>query len=153
MEQEFWGLVQFGREVVKHFGRIPMVLHTDHGSVTRLEYLPLIRIEAKHFRWHAELTQGGSLLRYRAGTGALNRLPDALSRNPPDRDDLILARIGEWTQHRAIIRGVQSDIQQGRFDDDEPEVYVFDPKMEAAWRAQEAARAELGAQGWAGGLI
>ena len=31
-EQEFWGLLQLRRETVKHFGRIPVVIHTDHGS-------------------------------------------------------------------------------------------------------------------------
>jgi hypothetical protein len=63
--QEFFGILHFKREVVKHFGRIPMILHTDHGSITRLEYLPLDRIDAKHYRWHAEITQGGTLLLYR----------------------------------------------------------------------------------------
>ena len=107
LEQEFWGLLQLKRETVKHFGRIPMILHTDHGTITRIEYLPLARIDAKHYRWHAELTQGGSVLLYRAGTGALHTLPDALGRHPPDRDRLVLARIGEWTQLRSTIRRVQ----------------------------------------------
>eukprot|EP00969_Alexandrium_andersonii_P018652 814590-Alexandrium_andersonii.AAC.1 len=49
-EQEFWGLLQLRREIAKHFGRIPPVMYTDHGTVTRLEYLPLQRIEAKHYR-------------------------------------------------------------------------------------------------------
>ena len=109
------------REVVKHFGRIPIVLHTDHGTITRIEYLPLARVDAKHFRWHAELVQGGSLLLYRAGSGALHRLPDALGRHPPERDRLILARIGEWTQLRSSIRGIERAIMEGEFDDDEPE--------------------------------
>ena len=56
-EQEFWGLLQMKREIVKHFGRIPIVMHTGHGTLT-LEYLPLEWIEAKHYRCHAELTQG-----------------------------------------------------------------------------------------------
>ena len=55
-EQEFWGCLQLKREIVKHFGRIPIIMHTDHGSLTRLEYLPLSRVEAKHYRWHAEIT-------------------------------------------------------------------------------------------------
>ena len=75
-------MVQLKTEIVKHFGRIPIVMHTDHGTITRLEYLPLDRIEAKHFWWHAELTQGGTLLLYRPGTGALPKLPAAVSRNP-----------------------------------------------------------------------
>ena len=82
-EQEFWGLLQLKRAIVKHFGRIPIIMHTDHANLTRFEYLPLERIDAKHYRWHAELVQGGSLLLYRPGTGAMHRLPDALSRNPP----------------------------------------------------------------------
>ena len=35
-EQEFWGLLQLRREIVKHVGRIPPVMHTDHGTSTRL---------------------------------------------------------------------------------------------------------------------
>ena len=45
-EQEFWGLLQLRREIAKHFGRIPMVIHTDHANLVRLEYLPLDRIDA-----------------------------------------------------------------------------------------------------------
>ena len=55
LEQEFWGLLQLRRAIVKHFGRIPIVMHTDHGTITRIEYLPLARTDAKHYRWHAEL--------------------------------------------------------------------------------------------------
>ena len=106
LEQEFWGLLQLRREIIKHFGRIPPIMHTDHGYLTRIEYLPLPRIDAKHYRWFTELTQGGALLLHRAGKGALLKLPDALGRNPPNRDDLILARTGEWTQLRAAIKGV-----------------------------------------------
>ena len=45
-------------------------MQTDHANLTRFEYLPLERIDAKHYRWHAEIVQGGSLLLYRPGTGA-----------------------------------------------------------------------------------
>ena len=118
-EQEFWGLWMFRRETVKHFGRVPCVIHTDHGTLTRLEYLPLPRIEPKHFRWHAELTSGGSRFLYRAGTGAAHRVPDALSRHPPVRDDLILARTGDWEQHRSVIRGIEREILDGTFGEDD----------------------------------
>ena len=70
------------------------------------------------------------MLLYRAGTGALHTLPDALGRHPPERDKLILARTGEWTQLRSTIRGVQQAIIEGEFDDDEPEPYTFDPAKE-----------------------
>eukprot|EP00969_Alexandrium_andersonii_P227480 10046244-Alexandrium_andersonii.AAC.1 len=69
-------------------------MYTDHGTVTRLEHLPLQRIEAKRYRWYAEVTAGGALLLYRPGTGVLHELPDSLSRRLPQRDDLNLARIG-----------------------------------------------------------
>ena len=105
-EQEFWGLLQLKRQTTKHFGRIPIIMHTDHANLTRFEYLPLERIDAKHYRWHAELVQGGCLLLYKPGVGAMHRLPDALSRNPDCRDALNLARIGDWTKMRHVIRGV-----------------------------------------------
>ena len=50
-EQAFWGLLQLRRETVNHFGRIPPATHTDHGTITRLAYLPRQRIEATHYRW------------------------------------------------------------------------------------------------------
>ena len=106
--------------MVKHLGRIPAIIHTDHANIARLEALPLPRVDAKHFRWCSELLQGGSRLLHRPGAGALHRGLDAISRHPEGRDKLILARASEWKRHRAAIRGVQESILQGEFDDDEP---------------------------------
>ncbi len=66
------------------------------------------------------------MLLYRPGTGAMHKLPDALSRNPESRDALNLARIGDWTKQRHIIRGVQATITEGSYDDEDPPPYVFD---------------------------
>jgi len=131
-EQECWGLVCFKREAVKHFGRIPMVLHTDHANIVRMESLPLERIDAKHYRWYTEIVSGCCLLKYRAGAGALHQLPDALSRNPPERDFLNLARTSEWTQLKQNIRGVQKDIAEGRFDDEDPPLHKVSMEQEVA---------------------
>ena len=60
---------------------------------------------------------------YRVGTGALHMIPDGVSRNPVDRDLLILARIGEWAQHRSNIRGIASSLASGEYDDEDPPVY------------------------------
>ena len=49
------------REVRKHFGFIPVIMLTDHGNIARLEHLPIIRIEAKHYRWFAEIVCDGSM--------------------------------------------------------------------------------------------
>ena len=100
-------------------------MHTDHANLTRFEYLPLERIDAKHYRWHAELVQGGCLLLYRPGTGQLHRMPDALSRHPTARDALNLARIGDWTKQRHVIRGIQNAIVEGALKDDDPDPYEF----------------------------
>ncbi len=107
--------------MVKHLGRIPAVIHTDHANIARVEGLPLERIEAKHFRWNSELRQGGSRLLHRPGAGTLHKAPDGISRHPEGRDRLILARSSEWQRHRAAIRGVDEGIDKGEFDDDEPE--------------------------------
>ena len=48
--------------------------------------MPLSQVDAKHFRWHAEVTSGGRLLIYQAGKGIAHRGPDSLSRNPEQRD-------------------------------------------------------------------
>ena len=55
----------------------------------------------------------------------MHRLPDALSRNPDCRDALSLARIGDWTKHRRVVRGVQETIKTGEFGDDDPPPYRF----------------------------
>ena len=114
----------------KHLGRIPAVFHTDHINIVRIESLPLDRIDAKIYRWHAEIVSGSCLLNYRAGAGTLHRLPDALSRNPPDRDFLNLARTSDWTQLKQTIRGVQKDVDEGRFDDENPPLYKIDHQAE-----------------------
>lgn len=93
-------------------------------QITRLDHLPLHRIDAKHIRWHKEHVQDGSLLLYRIGAGALHSLPDASSRNPCKRDELILARTGDWVLYRKAIRGVQDAIEDGRFSDDNPPPYT-----------------------------
>ena len=82
-EQELWGLLCARRDSVKHLCRIPVILHTDHANITRLDALPLARVEPKHFRWITELLQGGSRLVYRPGSGVLHKGPDAISRPRP----------------------------------------------------------------------
>ena len=73
------------------------------------------------------LVQGGSLLLYRPGTGAMHKLPDALSRHPPTRDALNIARIGDWTKFRHVTRGVQASIDaEARDGDEDPQLYHFD---------------------------
>jgi len=118
-EQELWGLLCARRDMVKHLGRIPAIIHTDHANLTRLDTLPLERIEPKHFRWASELLQGGSRLFHRPGAGALHRAPDAISRHPEGRDRLILAKADSWTKHRLTIKGVQDTIASGEFDDED----------------------------------
>ena len=59
---------------------------------------------------------------YRPGAGVLHRAPDGISRNPEGRDKLLVARSSEWKNQRARIRGVREAIEQGDFDDDEPEL-------------------------------
>ena len=120
-EQEFWGLLCSRRDMVKHFGRIPAIIHTNHGNIARVEGLPLERVEAKHFRWYSELRQGGSRLLHRPGVGTLHKAPDGISRHPERRDRLILVRSSEWHRYRAVIKGVDDGIEAGEFDDDEPE--------------------------------
>ena len=91
------------REMIKHMGRIPAVIHTDHANIARVEGLPLERVEAKHVRWNSELRRGGSRFLHRPGPGTLRKAPDGISRHPEGRDRLILARTAEWEKYRAII--------------------------------------------------
>ena len=118
------------REIIKHFGRIPAVLHTDHGKIVRMEHLPIGRIDAKHFRWYTEFTSGAWQILYRPGSGPMHRAADALSRNPEHRDLLVLARTSEWNQHRAVIRGIQTAIDDGVMDDEDPPLHQVRPEDE-----------------------
>ena len=76
-----------------------------------------------------------------AGSGALNRAPDALSRH---RDKLILARAQDWDRQRASIERVQEGIRKSEFDTDEPELVAIDqlpaeafgPSLQKCWRRQ-----------------
>ena len=88
-EQEHWGLLLTKREKNKQLGRIPVVNHTDHANLTRLESLDLSRIDPKHYRWYQEVVEGGSLLLHRAGASSLHKGPDGLGRNVEGRDHLI----------------------------------------------------------------
>ncbi len=121
-----------------------MVMHTDHGNAARLEHMPLGRIDAKHSRWHSEITQRGPLPLYRSGTGALHKVPDGLGRNHTMRDHIILARTGDWAKHDALIRGVAAAHDAGEFDDEEPEFYVLLPEsteeQKAVWESFRCGR-------------
>ena len=125
-EQEFYAILNTKRAARLNFGDIPAVITTDHANLARVDSLPLERVEAKHFRWNAEIRADGSKLLYAAGTGARHRGPDALSRHPPGRDQLILARSSEWDQYRVRIRGVEEGIAAGRFTHDDPGVIEVD---------------------------
>ena len=108
--------------MVRHLGRIPVIIHTDHANTSRLEALPLARVDAKHVRWCSELLQGGSRLHRPPGLSSSNRSPHAISRHPEGRGQLVLARASEWNKHHVAIRGVQQSIMDGEFEDDEPAV-------------------------------
>ena len=113
------------REKNKQLARIPCVNHTDHANLARLdtmrkahgscstsglESLELNRIDSNHYRWSAEVTEGGSLLLHRPGTSALHKGPDGFCRNVEGRDKLILAKSTAWTHYRKRIKGVREAI-------------------------------------------
>ena len=68
-------------------------------------------------------------------------VPDALSRHPPLRDQLNLARIGDWAQHRENIRGTVMEIESGFIDDEDPTPYTGEdlPPADVAAAAAELA--------------
>ena len=118
--------------MIKHLGRIPAIIHTDHANIARVEGLPLESIEPKHFRWNSELRQGGCKILHRPGVGTSHKAPDGISRHPEGRDQLILARQTEWHKYRAIIKGIDDGIEAGEFDDDDPLAVEIDSVPEEA---------------------
>ena len=110
--QEFYALLCCGREVVKHFGRIPKIIHTDHARIVRQVDLPLGRIDPMEYRWMVELTQGGSPLMYRPGTSQAHRGPDGLSRNVPGLQGIVLARKRDWVTFRSLIQGIPEALEE-----------------------------------------
>ena len=50
----------------------------------------------------------------------MHKGPDAISRHPEGRDQLILAKANEWAKHRSVIKGLTDAIEAGEFDDEEP---------------------------------
>ena len=117
--QEFYALLCTVREAVKHFGRIPKVIHTDHATIVRQADLPLARIDPMDYRWMTELKQGGSLLLHRPGTSQSHQGPDGLSRNPRGAQSVILARKREWIAFRAEIKGIEQGLEE---EDDEEKI-------------------------------
>ena len=105
------------RDAVKHFGRIPKIIHTDHARIVRQVDLPLGRIDPMEYRWMVELQQGGSLLLYRLGTSQAHHGPDGLSRNPPGTSQLVLARKRDWISFRAAVKGIQAALQEEEDED------------------------------------
>ena len=69
--------------------------------------MPLTRIDSKHFRRFAEIVSDGSRIVYRAGTGALHRAPDGISRHPENMGELLRARMAEWGLHDGGIEQLQ----------------------------------------------
>ena len=110
--QEFYALLCCSREVVKHFGRIPKIIHTDHARIVRQVDLPLGRIDPMEYRWMVELTQGGSPLMYRPGTSQAHQGPDGLSRNVPGLQSIVLARKRDWIDFRAKIKGISQALEE-----------------------------------------
>ncbi len=73
--QEFYALLCYSREAVKHFGWIPKIIHTDHARIVRQVDLPLGRIDPMEYRWMVELTQGGSPLNCAGSEEGLDTVP------------------------------------------------------------------------------
>ena len=52
---------------------------------------------------------------------------------------MILARTGDWAQHRAVIRGIRADIVKGHFDSEEPEIWDKTQELDIAGAVAAAA--------------
>ena len=143
-EQELWGLLATKREIRKQLGSIPVIMHTDHANLARLENLTASRIEAKIFRWFSEIVSDGSILLHRPGQASSHRGPDGISRNPPGRDKLIRAKDSEWKDWRKRIRGIQQAIESGKADAEEPESLTLEALEEHDPRALEELSPEEG---------
>lgn len=109
------------RDCVEQLGGILAILQSGHLNITCVDASPLPRFAPKHFRWMRDLFQGGSRLLYRPCTGALHLGRYATSRHRGGRDHLIPAKASKCSKQRATTKGAQLEIEEGAFNDNEPE--------------------------------
>ena len=98
---ETYAQLEVRRAVKGMIGPLRCVMWTDHSNLTRLQTSE--EIQPKHLRWLSELLADGSVLRSLSGRSA--KLADGLSRNPPERDELLAQRTKDLQGLIGQLRG------------------------------------------------
>ncbi|CAE7222588.1 pol [Symbiodinium necroappetens] len=98
---ETYAQLEVRRAVKGMLGPLRCIMWTDHSNLTRLQTSE--EIQPKHLRWLSELLADGSTLRSLSGRSA--RLADGLSRNPPERDELLQQRTKDLQGLIGQLRG------------------------------------------------
>ena len=98
---ETYAQLEVRRAVKGMIGPLRCIMWTDHSNLTRLQTSE--EIQPKHLRWLSELLADGSVLRSLSGRSA--KLADGLSRNPPERDELLSQRTKDLQGLIGQLRG------------------------------------------------
>ena len=101
--EQLWAHKDAREDFRPKFQSIPVVLCTDHINNCRLQDLPFERVNLKHVRWWTALTADGSRFEHLAGKSWLMQIPDALSRDPPNRDELLKWRADDLARMKKTI--------------------------------------------------
>ena len=98
---ETYAQLEVRRAVKGMIGPLRCIMWTDHSNLTRLQTSE--EIQPKHLRWLSELLADGPVLRSLSGRSA--KLADGLSRNPPERDELLSQRTKDLQGLIGQLRG------------------------------------------------
>ena len=88
-------------------GPMKSICWTDHANMTKQQSVPSEEIDIKLLRWTSELLADGSEVRSLSGRAA--RLGDGTSRNPGNRDQLLLQRGKDLKGIIGQVRGFNVD--------------------------------------------
>jgi len=102
---EGYAQLEMKRAQRRTLGSMRSLCWTDHANWTRQQ--KTVEVDPKHLRWVSEIIADGSEIRSLAGRSA--KLGDGISRNPPDRDEVLQQRTKDLEGLMGQVRGFDLD--------------------------------------------
>ena len=98
----------------KVLGSMRSICWTDHANWTKQQVL--VDIDVKHLRWVSWIIADGSQIRSLSGRSA--QLGDGISRNPANRDELIVQRTKDLAGRTGQLRGFSLEQFLGDYEEE-----------------------------------